>query len=356
MAATALQQRHAAYGTSFVGALCCVAWLVWKHGLRRRKQALALSTSDIAGDDFVFGIGSLIECQSRLSSMSNPCRAAVRVLYNGDIFRGWHFRSSTGFTAIAGRRLSGSTNALSGVCFPAGTDMASLDARERGYHRVLLQCEHIDLVDSDRNCECDCAASGCTSNCFRGKVVGFAAHLQRAERFDATPPRIWIYLPDADSLQPATADFPICQTYIDVVLHGCLAWGGEQMAREYILSTDGWSPFWLNDAPQSRRPWLHRKPTWRKIDELLQAFTPLTHFDQRCHSEEYAAVARERQSLLIRKNHRSNSFTTRPRRPSMDTIAVLPALERLNGFVEPVSPRGQRRLNRAASDKFTMKM
>jgi len=57
----------------------------------------------------------------------------------------------------------------------------------------------------------------------------------------------------------AARDFPICQTYLDCVLNGCLEWGGEDVAEQFILSTGGWSEFFLNDSPLARRPWLHRK-------------------------------------------------------------------------------------------------
>ena len=39
---------------------------------------------------------------------------------------------------------------------------------------------------------------------------------------------------------------------------GCLDVGGEDMATALLLGTSGWSEFFLNDVPMSRRPWLHR--------------------------------------------------------------------------------------------------
>ena len=62
------------------------------------------------------------------------------------------------------------------------------------------------------------------------------------------------------------------------------------MARTFCLTTEGWSRYWLNDVTQSRRPWLHRKPNWREIDEVLQSLAPLTFYHDRKHSEEYAAA------------------------------------------------------------------
>jgi hypothetical protein len=80
----------------------------------------------------------------------------------------------------------------------------------------------------------------------------------------------------------------VCQTYVDVVVRGCLEWGGEELAREFLVTTEGWSRHYLNDAPLSRRPWLHRQQ-YRVIDRLLQESNAVTQFDKRKHPEEFAA-------------------------------------------------------------------
>ena len=45
-----------------------------------------------------------------------------------------------------------------------------------------------------------------------------------------------------------------------IAVTDCMQWGGEEMARSFCVTTDGWSHWWLNDVTQSRRPWLHRTP------------------------------------------------------------------------------------------------
>ena len=41
--------------------------------------------------------------------------------------------------------------------------------------------------------------------------------------------RIWVYVPTTRT-SALRVGFPICQTYVDVVVGGCLAWGGESLA------------------------------------------------------------------------------------------------------------------------------
>lgn len=49
---------------------------------------------------------------------------------------------------------------------------------------------------------------------------------------------IWVYVPRKED--SASEDAPIYQSYIDVILGGCLSISPE-FAREFLLSTQGWS-------------------------------------------------------------------------------------------------------------------
>jgi hypothetical protein len=80
------------------------------------------------------------------------------------------------------------------------------------------------------------------------------------------------------------------QSYLDVCVVGCLRWGGDAFAAEWIRSTAGWSCYFLNDAPLSRRPWLHRGPAHSAVDALLAAHGGVTRFAERRHPEEFAAT------------------------------------------------------------------
>ena len=98
--------------------------------------------------------------------------------------------------------------------------------------------------------------------------------------------RAWIYVPQSPI--PANGEYPICQTYLDVVIRGYLNWGGQGMARAFVEQTEGWSQYFLNDAPLSRRPWLHREQ-FKAIDEILEAYASLTLLHERRHPEAFAA-------------------------------------------------------------------
>ena len=45
-------------------------------------------------------------------------------------------------------------------------------------------------------------------------------------------------------LSPASVDFPILQTYVDVCISGCLE-HGEAFAQEFIATTFLWAPYWV---------------------------------------------------------------------------------------------------------------
>ena len=72
-------------------------------------------------------------------------------------------------------------------------------------------------------------------------------------------------------------------------MQGCLAWGGPDMAREFVETTGKWSPFFLNDTPSSRRPWLYRRD-YDTIDEILRDYAAKTFYAERRHPEEFASA------------------------------------------------------------------
>ncbi|MFS8038399.1 hypothetical protein ACI7BZ_15845 [Xanthobacter sp. AM11] len=106
--------------------------------------------------------------------------------------------------------------------------------------------------------------------------------------------RVWVYVPkgaaggQAGPLPLPDADFPVLQSYVDVVLQGALAEGAD-FARELVATTFDWSPFWLDDRPVPRRPWANT-PEAGAIDRLLAAVEPAAgQFANRLYPELYAA-------------------------------------------------------------------
>ena len=165
--------------------------------------------------------------------------------------REWNFRAPSGFTATGLRRAREGErleSEMCGVIFEvAAESLSRFDAREAGYGRVRLAARHFRRLDDGDAAEECLAASGDTN----------AADANHREQRHC----LWTYVPLAPA--PPDEEHPICQTYVDVCLLGCLERGGAALAAEWVATTAGWSPFWLNDAPMSRRPWLHRHPSLR---------------------------------------------------------------------------------------------
>jgi len=212
----------------------------------------------------VFGYGSIINDESRASTGSGKLPVArASLLPSAQFSRAWCFRSATGFTALGVVSCESPCYDMEGVLFVVFDDMCAFDRRERGYRRVQIAHADISLAKP---------------------TSGREAHSNEIKELLSRGVKIWMYVP-LESVA-ATYDFPICQTYVDVVMLGCLEWGGEAMAEAFIQSTRGWSRFFLNDAPLSRRPWLHRK-RYQQIDALLQRHASVTQYNERRHPEEF---------------------------------------------------------------------
>jgi hypothetical protein len=146
---------------------------------------------------------------------------------------------------------------INGVLYPAeGDDMSAFDARESGYTRVEVSRDQIEAVSRQRLPE---------------------------------EGRIWVYVPVAAGKQPgiglpqASSEFPLLESYIDVVVEGGLEYGSEY-AREIIETMKDWSSYWLNDREFARRPWVTDKQ-YNAVDKLLSS---VPHFADRMFPEQYA--------------------------------------------------------------------
>jgi len=195
---------------------------------------------------FIFGYGSLINSASRSSTAGMPTPAIpVRVSAAFGFFRTWNDRSSSGFTALGLRKAGPGEQAstINGVLYAVdGSDMAKFDLRETGYSRLEVPRDDIEAVSWQRLPE-------------TGKI--------------------WVYVPVAANGEPgvglpeADAQFPMLESYIDVVVEGGLEYG-EEFAREVLETTFDWSDYWLNDRELARRPWV-RDPGSAAVDRLLRS-------------------------------------------------------------------------------------
>jgi hypothetical protein len=309
------------------------ALLLWRRWRRCSDGPLPSSPCRSSCVDLVFGYGSIMEDESRQRTQSKcACRAAVlcELHESAGWERSWCCRVPTGFTALG---LKPGAAAVCGIAFPIGGDLRSFDEREVGYERVLLTREQISCcIDCERNFACDCccdlravAAATTHAHSFRSRASRSSRELLCTlsgtppppsppppqcnapvlRRFadwlngddgsnapDVEPPfRVWAYVPLKCNLHTPSRAFPICESYLDVVLHGCLEWGGEQLALSFCETTAGWSENFLDDVVVSRRPWLHRPQSWQQIDTVLRSRSEITLVDHRMRSEDHAAAA-----------------------------------------------------------------
>ena len=211
---------------------------------------------------FIFGYGSLINSASRNATAREPITAIpVRVSASFGYVRGWTIREPSGFTSLGLTRVGAGESGMSinGVLFPVeGNDMAAFDAREVGYVRVEVPHDMIQAASWQRLPE-------------QGKI--------------------WVYVPAIPGQEPGvglplpSAEYPILQSYVDLVVEGGLEYGADY-AREILASTADWSAYWLNDRPLARRPWVYTKD-YAVIDKFLAVSAP--HFKDRLLAEPYAA-------------------------------------------------------------------
>jgi hypothetical protein len=105
--------------------------------------------------------------------------------------------------------------------------------------------------------------------------------------------KIWVNIPGNGNGEPgvglpaADAQFPLVESYIDVVVEGGLEYG-EDFARQLIETTSDWSYYWLNDRELARRPWV-RDPSSAEVDKLLMSSPDAAaKLKSRLFSEPYA--------------------------------------------------------------------
>ncbi len=220
--------------------------------------------------NFIFGYGSLINSQSRNATAAAPIPAIpARVSAAFGYLRTWNDRSASGFTALGLRRPSPGEPArtFNGVLYPVdGDDMSKFDAREKGYVRVEIPPVQIEAVGWQ-----PLPAAG----------------------------RVWVYVPEKPASEGGSgepgvglpgpdADFPLLESYIDVVVEGGLEYGPE-FAREILETTDGWNRYWLNDRELARRPWV-RDPNALRVDAIIgKAPAAATLMKGRLFPEDFAA-------------------------------------------------------------------
>jgi len=192
--------------------------------------------------DYLFGYGSLINAESRAKTGKSGQAIPVRVKA---VERQWNL-------IVPGMRLS----AVGAVSNPDSTcngvivsvdakDLPKFDKREIGYSRIKIPKHEVTIL-------------------LRGKRVPQG--------------NLWVYVVDKPR-RPSIKN-PLIQSYIDVILTGCLNIN-EQFAREFVTTTTGWNNPWINDRQKPRYlRAMEKVPFAKKIDRLLKELVP-TAFSRR---------------------------------------------------------------------------
>ncbi|ETW96464.1 MAG: hypothetical protein ETSY1_26515 [Candidatus Entotheonella factor] len=180
---------------------------------------------------YLFGYGSLIDAESRAKTGDTGRAYPVRV---SGLQRAWHVvapRSGYTVVGVTSRREASCNGVLIEI---EPHELPHFDARELFYHRVIVPEQAVTFLSGER----------------------------------LSCPTIWTYMTSCPG-EPSR-QYPLVQSYIDVILTGCLAIGTD-FATEFIETTLGWGPAWLNDRlhPRYQRA-MATIPRAAEIDQLLQ--------------------------------------------------------------------------------------
>lgn len=191
---------------------------------------------------YLFGYGSLIDAESRAKTGDTGPAYPVRV---SGLQRAWHVvapRSGYTVVGVTSRQEASCNGVLIEI---APHELPRFDARERFYHRVIIPQQSVAFLSGER----------------------------------LSCPTIWTYMTSCPG-EPSR-QCPLVQSYIDVILTGCLAIG-PSFAAEFIETTTGWGRGWLNDRshPRYQRA-MADTPRAAEIDQQLQALVPHA-FAHRC--------------------------------------------------------------------------
>jgi len=209
---------------------------------------------------WIFGYGSLISQPSRDSTfVTNLPWRPVRVTGIG---RGWWAPGTvaTGWSSIIGQDEQIAPTFLgayfdhvsitNGVIFQINLStnaLAAFDARElggAGYSRITVPIGSIAPVDGG-------SALNSTDTVYFYNVI-------------------------QSLLSYPTQAAPIVTSYVDVIMTACLAIdstynpGLYNFTNDFVVTTQNWSIYWVNDRVLPRRPWVY-SPSSATIDNILAA-------------------------------------------------------------------------------------
>lgn len=159
--------------------------------------------------NYIIGYGSLINVESQ--NITGKSLSSIPAILNG-YSRSWtvtydHLK----FCALG--VYENPAHKINVVIFEA-EDLAVFDAREHGYTRIEISTSQLTAWDKSFPVPTD------------GKI--------------------WIYLPYAEKFGQASDRHYIWQSYVDVILMGCISISSS-FAEEFMNSTQGWDLRFFND-------------------------------------------------------------------------------------------------------------
>lgn len=211
---------------------------------------------------YIFGYGSLI-CSTSRSKTVSLSGTAIPVQVRG-LQTVWSVRAEAAGWTPLGVSFQPKASAYGVLLSVADRDLDKFDERELGYARTELEHDRVSTIP------------------FLEKDKHYSTtdpHLLRilnGQPEKLSNVKIWVYVPEM--FLPSTVEYPIPQSYLDVILRGCMELS-PQLAVEFLKQTHvaGENPGFVDDRsdhiyPRGDYEWSMQNADL--VDQLLHEHRP----------------------------------------------------------------------------------
>lgn len=189
---------------------------------------------------YIFGYGSLICSTSRSKTVS--LSGTVLPVQVSGLQTIWSVRAEAAGWTPLGVSFQPKARAYGVLLSVEGDDLEKLDERELGYCRTALELDKVRTIPF-----LDQKLHYCNNDdpLLRFLMSGQSKTLPNV--------KLWVYVPEI--YLPSTAEFPIPQSYLDVILRGCMELS-PQLAVEFLKHTNvvGENPGFVDDRSNHLYP------------------------------------------------------------------------------------------------------
>ena len=205
---------------------------------------------------YIFGYGSLLCPQSRaVTAPALADRSATpAIIHHWE--RTWSCPFPPCGMTFLGIRHSLNCPPCVGVLVPVTDDeLAVFDVRETGYNRVLIPAKDIlpyhDSNNHEKGNDDEANNDNYFTNMAKSKTTRTSNDEEQGNNIQnnnknaedksaaiALSPHVWIYVPQDP--MPINAECPLSQTYIDIIVRGCLTISMD-FCEQVLQSTRGWT-------------------------------------------------------------------------------------------------------------------